>query len=95
MNQLEQLFKTFFEEQFTNAKVELINVREPFLFEDEDYIHITIVYSATGDLDPERLLSFVRLIRPQLLDLNEERFPVDTLIEYNDFVENTPGGVVV
>ncbi|MCY3629008.1 MAG: hypothetical protein OXI05_10305 [Bacteroidota bacterium] len=95
LNQLEQLFQTFFEEQFANAKVELIQVREPFPFEDEDYFRVKFVYSSTGELDPEHSLSFIRLIRPKLEEINEERFPVLSFIEYEDYLENSPEGVVV
>ncbi len=95
LDQLEHLFKTFFEEQFKNAKVELIKIREPLPFEDEGYLRVTIVYSATGDLDPQRSLRFGMLIRPKLLELNEDRFPVDSFVTYDDYLNNTPGSVVI
>ena len=96
LGQLEDFFKTFFEQQFKNAQVELIRIREPLPFEDEGYLRVTFVYSSTGgDLDDQGTLSFVRHILPKLQELNEDRFPVVSFVTYDDYLDNSPEGAVV
>ncbi|MCY4232514.1 MAG: hypothetical protein OXE59_02030 [Bacteroidetes bacterium] len=90
LDEMELFFKNAFEEHFENAKVELIRVREPRFFEDPDYLRIAIVYSSSGRLGGQNTGDFIGLMRFKLEDIDEERFPVLSFIEYNDFLENAP-----
>ncbi len=48
------------------------------------------VYTSDGELDIDRSMEFTLLIRPLLHEMNEKRLIVDSYIEYEDYLENTP-----
>jgi len=95
LDKMELLFKDAFEEHFENAKVELIRFREPRVFEDPDYLKIDYVYSSSDRLGSKNVMNFIRLMHSKLSEINEERFPVLSFIEYNDYLENTPKELLV
>ena len=92
LTELELLFKNAFEEFYQNAKVELIRIQEPYVFEENDYLNISYVYSSVGDLDNtiRCRYEFFSLLQSKLSEINEERYPLTSFIEYDDFMENAP-----
>ncbi|MCY3999654.1 MAG: hypothetical protein OXF84_02450 [Bacteroidetes bacterium] len=90
LDELELFFKNAFEENYKNAKLELIRVRKPRFFEDPDYLRIAFVYSSPGRLGTQKIGDFIALMRLKLEEIDEERFPAMSYIEYNDYLENAP-----
>ncbi|MXW33365.1 MAG: hypothetical protein F4065_01445 [Rhodothermaceae bacterium] len=95
LNQLEQLFKTAYEEFFKDGKVELIRIREPLPFDDPDYLDIAFVYSSPKERNYREAMDFFNHVRLKLEELNDERFPVMSFIDYDDYLENTPKELMV
>jgi len=60
------------------------------VFEENDYLDIAYVFSSVGDLDNKRRLEFFDLLQSKLSEINEERYPLTSFIEYDDYMENTP-----
>jgi len=91
LSKIENFFRDTFETYFQNAKVELIQFEEREPHNGIDYFYMKIVYSVDGRLDTRTGFDFERyLIHNLEEELNEERFPVMSYIEYNDYLENTP-----
>ncbi|MCY4232683.1 MAG: hypothetical protein OXE59_02925 [Bacteroidetes bacterium] len=90
LTELELLLKNAFDDHFPTAKVELIRIREPLVFEENDHLDIAFVYSFKKDLNYNRRHKFFWLVESKLLEMNEERFPSISYIEYDDYMENTP-----
>jgi len=87
---LEQLLKNAFEEQFTTTKVELIRIREPLPFDDPDILDIACAFSSENGIETEKGIEFFGILEDKLSEINEERFPSISYIDYDDYMENTP-----
>ncbi len=90
LTELELLLKNAFDDHFPTAKVELIRIREPLGFEENNHLSIAFVYSFKEDFDYDQEMKFFWLVESKLLEINEERFPLISYIEYEDYMENTP-----
>ena len=90
LTELVLLLKNAFDDHFPTAKVELIRIQEPLWFEEINHLDIAFVYSFKQDLKYNRRRKFFLLVESKLLEINEERFPSISYIEYDDYMENTP-----
>jgi len=90
MNEVEQLIKDAFEEQFAGTTVELIRIREPQYFDDPDFLDIACVFSSENGIETKKGIEFFGILEDKLSEINEERFPSISFIEYDDYMENTP-----
>ncbi len=89
--QIKDVFRDLFEEKFKNAELKLITVRYPEYFEENDCIRVMIVFKLLdGDLDRKEDLYFSTNARTKLREINEHRFPVLSMVEYEDYMANTP-----
>ena len=89
--QIKEVFRQLFEEKFKNAELKLITVRYPEYFEVNDCIRVMIVYKLLeGALDRKENLYFTTHARTKLREINEHRFPVMSMVEYEDYMANTP-----
>jgi len=89
--QIKDVFRDLFEEKFKNAELKLITVRYPEYFEENDCIRVMIVFKLLdGDLDRKEDLYFSTNARTKLREINEHRFPVLSMVEYEDYMDNTP-----
>jgi len=90
LSQVEQLIKDAFEEQFAGTTVELIRIREPQYFDDPDFLDIACVFSSENGIETKKGIEFFGILEDKLSEINEERFPSISFIEYDDYMENTP-----
>lgn len=58
------------------------------IFEDEDFLYVTVVLKLSGFFDNKIAVSFVRLLQPKLSEINEERFPVISFVSHEDYEGN-------
>ncbi len=53
------------------------------------------MYSSKDQTDAKATMAFNRLMWSKLPEIGEERFPIISWIEYNDYMENTPKELLV
>jgi len=94
LNEVEQLLKDAFEQQFKGTKVELIRIREPLPCDDPDILDIAYVFSSENGIETEKGIEIFGISEDKLSEINEDRFPSISFIEYDDYMENTPKGLL-
>ncbi len=91
LTELEEFFKNTFEKFFPDAKVKLIKFEKFEPHYGIDYFRMIIIYSLGARLNVRKISDFERyMIKNLEEELNEERFPLVSCIEYNEYLENTP-----
>jgi len=92
LEHLEEAFRTVFDQNFKNAEIMLIKIWPSFEFEDHQRFRVMIVYRCDGSLDTQGSVSYITDIRVKLKELNEDRFPVMSFVEYHYYMMNDPNG---
>ncbi|MEO0594229.1 MAG: hypothetical protein AAFZ38_11670 [Myxococcota bacterium] len=89
--QLEDTLRKSLENHFQGMTIERISVARDFDFDDSPILRVLAIYSPEElRIDPSARAAMVRVIRPRLLELAEERFPMIRLLSRRDAEELSP-----
>lgn len=90
-NKLKDLIKKSIRERFENVTIDNIYIQEDLDEDGDDILVVKIVFSGTRkQLDARKSSGFLRDIRPKIMEIGENAFPVISFISNSDFGKKAP-----
>lgn len=82
--QLEAAIEKVIREDFPDAKLLAVKIKEDEGFDGDPILRITVIFQTTHGFDPKRAAGIVRRIRPALRENEVDAFPVFSFMSKKD-----------
>ena len=88
IEKLEKVIRSKFVDEFSWFPLFKVSVREGVDHDGDDVLYVDVVFNGSEkDIDAKKLVGAVRKIRPFLLDMDEDAFPIFSFISKKDYSE--------
>jgi hypothetical protein len=84
MDEIRTIIDRIVRSQLADGNIQEVSVVEDADYQDQKVFRVTVVFDLKGSLDPKKTSGLVRHIRHELLDRDENTFPILTFVSKAD-----------